>query len=109
MVFHFFAWDFHNASSDTLSQPGYTNVHIVEEQEFQTAISHCEISKSRGTRSIAMALALADKTNSEISLLGLIRLRSFRFAVRNNEGQMTLLKSNHDFNDCFIGTMEKSR
>jgi phosphomannomutase len=51
---------------DTLSQAGYTNVHIVPEQECQTAISTVKSPNPEEPEALTMALALADKTNADI-------------------------------------------
>jgi phosphomannomutase len=50
---------------DTLSA-GYTNVHIVPEQASKRRFPNRKISKSRRAEALAMALALADKTNADI-------------------------------------------
>jgi phosphomannomutase len=79
MWFHFITWDFHHTSSDTLSKAGYTNVHIVPEQavpngDFPTVKSP----NPEEPEALAMALALADKTNADI-VMGLIGLRPSRY------------------------------
>jgi phosphoglucomutase len=80
---------------DTLSQAGYTNVHIVEEQrvpngDFPTVKSP----NPEEPEALAMALALADKTNSDIVVGTDPDCDRLGVAVRNNEGQMTLLNGN---------------
>ncbi|MFV8466675.1 phospho-sugar mutase [Flavobacterium sp. LB1P62] len=80
---------------DTLSQAGYTNVHIVEEQrvpngDFPTVKSP----NPEEPEALAMALALADKTNSDIVIGTDPDCDRLGVAVRNNEGQMTLLNGN---------------
>jgi phosphoglucomutase len=80
---------------DTLSQAGYTNVHIVEEQrvpngDFPTVKSP----NPEEPEALAMALALADKTNSDIVIGTDPDCDRLGIAVRNNEGQMTLLNGN---------------
>ncbi|MFV8327176.1 phospho-sugar mutase [Flavobacterium sp. ZS1P14] len=80
---------------DTLSQAGYTNVHIVPEQavpngDFPTVKSP----NPEEPEALAMALALADKTNSDIVIGTDPDCDRLGIAVRNNEGQMTLLNGN---------------
>ncbi|MFM2370141.1 MAG: hypothetical protein RL619_2462 [Bacteroidota bacterium] len=80
---------------DTLSQAGYTNVNIVEEQrvpngDFPTVKSP----NPEEPEALAMALALADKTNSDIVIGTDPDCDRLGVAVRNNEGQMTLLNGN---------------
>jgi len=80
---------------DTLSQAGYTNVHIVEEQrvpngDFPTVKSP----NPEEPEALTMALALADKTNSDIVVGTDPDCDRLGVAVRNNEGQMTLLNGN---------------
>jgi phosphoglucomutase len=80
---------------DTLSQAGYPNVHIVEEQrvpngDFPTVKSP----NPEEPEALTMALALADKTNSDIVIGTDPDCDRLGVAVRNNEGQMTLLNGN---------------
>ncbi|MFE3846847.1 phospho-sugar mutase [Flavobacterium sp. LB3P45] len=80
---------------DTLSQAGYTNVHIVEEQrlpngDFPTVKSP----NPEEPEALTMALALANKTNSDIVIGTDPDCDRLGVAVRNNEGQMTLLNGN---------------
>jgi len=80
---------------DTLSQAGYTNVHIVEEQrvpngDFPTVKSP----NPEEPEALAMAMELADKTNSDIVVGTDPDCDRLGVAVRNNEGQMTLLNGN---------------
>lgn len=80
---------------DTLSQAGYRNVHIVEEQrvpngDFPTVKSP----NPEEPEALAMAMALADKTNSDIVIGTDPDCDRLGVAVRNNEGQMTLLNGN---------------
>lgn len=80
---------------DTLSQAGYPNVHIVEEQrvpngDFPTVKSP----NPEEPEALTMALALADKTNSDIVVGTDPDCDRLGVAVRNNEGQMTLLNGN---------------
>ncbi|WP_338407806.1 phospho-sugar mutase [uncultured Flavobacterium sp.] len=80
---------------DTLSQAGYSNVNIVEEQrvpngDFPTVKSP----NPEEPEALTMALALADKTNSDIVIGTDPDCDRLGVAVRNNEGQMTLLNGN---------------
>jgi phosphoglucomutase len=80
---------------DTFAQAGYTNVHIVEEQrvpngDFPTVKSP----NPEEPEALTMALALADKTNSDIVIGTDPDCDRLGVAVRNNEGQMTLLNGN---------------
>ena len=80
---------------DTFAQAGYTNVHIVEEQrvpngDFPTVKSP----NPEEPEALTMALALADKTNSDIVIGTDPDCDRLGIAVRNNEGQMTLLNGN---------------
>ncbi|WP_413999116.1 phospho-sugar mutase [Flavobacterium sp. W1B] len=80
---------------ETLSQAGYTNVHIVEEQavpngDFPTVKSP----NPEEPEALAMALALADKTNADIVVGTDPDCDRLGVAVRNNEGQMILLNGN---------------
>ena len=80
---------------DTLSQAGYTNVNIVPEQavpngDFPTVKSP----NPEEPEALTMALALADKTNADIVIGTDPDCDRLGIAVRNNEGQMTLLNGN---------------
>jgi phosphomannomutase len=80
---------------DTLAKAGYTNVHIVPEQavpngDFPTVKSP----NPEEPEALAMALALADKTNADIVVGTDPDCDRLGIAVRNNEGQMTLLNGN---------------
>ena len=80
---------------DTFAQAGYTNVHIVEEQrvpngDFPTVKSP----NPEEPEALTMALALADKTNSDIVIGTDPDCDRLGIAVRNNEGKMTLLNGN---------------
>ncbi len=80
---------------DTFAQAGYTNVHIVEEQrvpngDFPTVKSP----NPEEPEALTMALALADKTNSDIVIGTDPDCDRLGVAVRNNEGKMTLLNGN---------------
>lgn len=79
----------------TLSQAGYTNVHIVPEQavpngDFPTVKSP----NPEEPEALTMALALADKTNSDIVVGTDPDCDRLGVAVRNNEGEMILLNGN---------------
>ncbi|MFV8336519.1 phospho-sugar mutase [Flavobacterium sp. RSP29] len=80
---------------DTLSQAGYPNVNIVEEQrvpngDFPTVKSP----NPEEPEALRMALALADKTNSDIVIGTDPDCDRLGVAVRDNEGKMTLLNGN---------------
>ena len=80
---------------DTLSQAGYPNVYIVEEQrvpngDFPTVKSP----NPEEPEALSMALALADKTNADIVIGTDPDCDRLGVAVRNNEGEMTLLNGN---------------
>lgn len=80
---------------DTLSQAGYTNVNIVPEQavpngDFPTVKSP----NPEEPEALAMALALADKTNSDIVIGTDPDCDRLGVAVRNNDEKMTLLNGN---------------
>ncbi len=80
---------------DTLSKAGYTNVHLVPEQSvpdgnFPTVKSP----NPEEPEALTMALALANKTNSDIVIGTDPDCDRLGVAVRNNEGKMTLLNGN---------------
>ncbi|MEC5164724.1 phosphoglucomutase [Flavobacterium sp. PL11] len=80
---------------DTLSQAGYTNVNIVPEQavpngDFPTVKSP----NPEEPEALAMATALADKLHADIVIGTDPDCDRLGVAVRNNEGQMTLLNGN---------------
>jgi phosphomannomutase len=80
---------------DTLAQAGYPNVHIVEEQrvpngDFPTVKSP----NPEEPEALTMAMALADKTNSDIVVGTDPDCDRLGVAIRNNEGQITLLNGN---------------
>ncbi|WP_278020568.1 phospho-sugar mutase [Flavobacterium ginsengisoli] len=80
---------------DTLSQAGYKNVHIVPEQaipdgNFPTVKSP----NPEEPEALTMALALADKTNSDIVVGTDPDCDRLGVAVRNNDGKMILLNGN---------------
>ncbi|HEX8575554.1 MAG TPA: phospho-sugar mutase [Flavobacterium sp.] len=79
----------------TLEKAGYKNVHIVPEQaepngNFPTVISP----NPEEPEALTMALALADKLNADIVIGTDPDCDRLGVAVRNNEGQMTLLNGN---------------
>ena len=79
----------------TLERAGYTNVHIVPEQaepngDFPTVKSP----NPEEPEALTMALALADKLNADIVIGTDPDCDRLGVAVRNNEGQMTLLNGN---------------
>ena len=80
---------------DVFAQAGYTNVHLVPEQsvpngDFPTVKSP----NPEEPEALAMATALADKTNSDIVIGTDPDCDRLGVAVRNNEGEMTLLNGN---------------
>ena len=80
---------------ETFTHAGYANVHIVEEQrapdgDFPTVKSP----NPEEPEALTLALALADKTNSDIVIGTDPDCDRLGVAVRNNEGQMTLLNGN---------------
>ena len=80
---------------DTLAQAGYTNVNIVPEQavpngDFPTVKSP----NPEEPEALAMATALADKLHADIVIGTDPDCDRLGVAVRNNEGQMTLLNGN---------------
>lgn len=80
---------------DTLSEAGYKNVHIVPEQSvpdgnFPTVKSP----NPEEPEALTMALALADKTNSDIVVGTDPDCDRLGVAVRNNDGKMILLNGN---------------
>ena len=80
---------------DTLSQAGYAQVHIVEEQrvpngDFPTVKSP----NPEEPEALTMALALADKTNADIVVGTDPDCDRLGVAVRDNNGKMTLLNGN---------------
>ena len=80
---------------DTFLQAGYPNVHLVPEQavpngDFPTVKSP----NPEEPEALTMALALADKTNSDIVIGTDPDCDRLGVAVRNNEGKMILLNGN---------------
>lgn len=80
---------------DTLAQAGYTNVNIVAEQaipngDFPTVKSP----NPEEPEALAMAIALAETTHSDIVIGTDPDCDRLGIAVRNNEGEMTLLNGN---------------
>jgi phosphomannomutase len=80
---------------DTLAQAGYTNVNLVAEQsepngDFPTVKSP----NPEEPEALKMALELADKLNADIVIGTDPDCDRLGVAVRNNEGEMTLLNGN---------------
>ncbi|OYX82198.1 MAG: phosphoglucomutase, partial [Flavobacteriales bacterium 32-34-25] len=80
---------------ETFAQAGYKNVHLVEEQavpngDFPTVKSP----NPEEPEALTLALALADKTNADIVIGTDPDCDRLGIAVRNNEGEMTLLNGN---------------
>ncbi len=80
---------------ETFATAGYNNIHIVEEQrmpngDFPTVKSP----NPEEPEALTLALALADKTNSDIVIGTDPDCDRLGVAVRNNEGKMTLLNGN---------------
>ena len=80
---------------ETFAQAGYKNVNIVEEQavpngDFPTVKSP----NPEEPEALTLALALADKTNADIVIGTDPDCDRLGIAVRNNEGEMTLLNGN---------------
>jgi phosphomannomutase len=80
---------------DTLAQAGYTNVDLVAEQsepngDFPTVKSP----NPEEPEALKMALELADKLNADIVIGTDPDCDRLGIAVRNNEGEMTLLNGN---------------
>jgi phosphomannomutase len=80
---------------DTFAQAGYPNLNIVEEQrvpngDFPTVKSP----NPEEPEALTLALALADKLNSDIVIGTDPDCDRLGVAVRNNEGKMTLLNGN---------------
>jgi len=83
------------AVPDTFAAAGYKNVQIVEEQavpngDFPTVKSP----NPEEPEALTLALALADKTNADIVIGTDPDCDRLGIAVRNNEGEMTLLNGN---------------
>nr|WP_315152737.1 phospho-sugar mutase [uncultured Flavobacterium sp.] len=83
------------AVPETFAQAGYKNVNIVEEQrvpngDFPTVKSP----NPEEPEALTLALALADKTNSDIVVGTDPDCDRLGVAVRNNEGKMILLNGN---------------
>ena len=83
------------AVPQTLAQAGYKNVHLVPEQsepngDFPTVKSP----NPEEPEALTMALSLAEKLNADIVIGTDPDCDRLGVAVRNNEGQMTLLNGN---------------
>jgi phosphomannomutase len=80
---------------DTLSQAGYSNVNIVEEQRVPDGTFPTVKSPNpEEPEALTMALALADKTNADIVVGTDPDCDRLGVAVRDNDGKMTLLNGN---------------
>lgn len=80
---------------ETFAQAGYTNVNIVEEQRIPNGnFPTVKSPNPEEPEALTMALALADKTNSDIVIGTDPDCDRLGVAVRNNEGKMTLLNGN---------------
>jgi phosphomannomutase len=80
---------------DTLSQAGYPNVNIVEEQRVPNGnFPTVKSPNPEEPEALAMATALAEKINADIVIGTDPDCDRLGVAVRNNEGQMTLLNGN---------------
>ncbi|MBU2061180.1 MAG: phospho-sugar mutase, partial [Bacteroidetes bacterium] len=80
---------------ETLSQAGYTNVNIVEEQRVPDgSFPTVKSPNPEEPEALAMALTLADKTNADIVVGTDPDCDRLGVAVRNNEGKMILLNGN---------------
>jgi phosphoglucomutase len=80
---------------DTLSQAGYSNVNIVEEQRVPDGnFSTVKSPNPEEPEALTMALALADKTNADIVVGTDPDCDRLGVAVRDNDGKMTLLNGN---------------
>ncbi|MDD5152090.1 MAG: phospho-sugar mutase [Flavobacterium sp.] len=80
---------------DTFAQAGYKNVNIVEEQRVPNGnFPTVKSPNPEEPEALTMALALADKTNSDIVIGTDPDCDRLGVAVRNNEGKMTLLNGN---------------
>ncbi|WP_339655099.1 phospho-sugar mutase [Flavobacterium frigidarium] len=80
---------------ETLSQAGYTNVNIVEEQRVPDgSFPTVKSPNPEEPEALAMALALADKTNADIVVGTDPDCDRLGVAVCNNAGKMILLNGN---------------
>lgn len=80
---------------ETLSQAGYKNVNIVEEQRIPDgSFPTVKSPNPEEPEALAMALALAEKTNADIVVGTDPDCDRLGVAVRNNEGKMILLNGN---------------
>jgi phosphomannomutase len=80
---------------DTFAQAGYPNVNIVEEQRVPNGnFPTVKSPNPEEPEALTMALALADKLNSDIVIGTDPDCDRLGVAVRNNEGKMTLLNGN---------------
>src|SRR6187402_730787 len=80
---------------DTFAQAGYKNVNIVEEQRVPNGnFPTVKSPNPEEPEALTLALALADKTNSDIVIGTDPDCDRLGVAVRNNEGKMILLNGN---------------
>lgn len=80
---------------ETFAQAGYKNVNIVEEQRVPNGnFPTVKSPNPEEPEALAMALALADKINSDIVIGTDPDCDRLGVAVRNNEGKMILLNGN---------------
>jgi phosphomannomutase len=80
---------------ETLAQAGYKNVQIVKEQEVPNGdFPTVKSPNPEEPEALTLALALADKTNADIVIGTDPDCDRLGIAVRNNEGEMTLLNGN---------------
>ena len=80
---------------DTFTQAGYSKVNIVEEQRIPDGnFPTVKSPNPEEPEALTMALALADKTNSDIVIGTDPDCDRLGVAVRNNQGNMTLLNGN---------------
>ena len=80
---------------DTFAQAGYTKVHLVPEQAVQNGdFPTVKSPNPEEPEALAMATALADKINADIVIGTDPDCDRLGVAVRNNEGQITLLNGN---------------
>ncbi len=83
------------AVPETFAQAGYKNVNIVEEQRVPNGdFTTVKSPNPEEPEALTLALALADKTNSDIVIGTDPDCDRLGVAVRNNEGKMTLLNGN---------------
>jgi phosphomannomutase len=83
------------AVPETLKRAGYTNVYIVEEQALPDgSFPTVKSPNPEEPEALEMALKLAEKVNADIVIGTDPDCDRLGIAVRNNEGQLTLLNGN---------------